>query len=176
MDGRSLILDGHKLTAAEWLRHSSIRFADANSTHRLATKATSLAIKTPSFLALRRGRVREGVPYFLGCEANVGRPRTLGARLSYELNLGAGIQPVEVGGAAAVEEVVITVFGGNKPKTTLGNELLDGSRHFVWTSFPEPVPRAVEACSSGAHGERIQRDAPHIVPEVSSGQTLVRGA
>lgn len=114
-----------------------------------------------------------GVVKPLGCQANVGRPRTLGAWLGHEFDLGAGIQPVEVGGAAAVEEVVITVFGGNKPKTTLGNELLDGSRHFVWTSFPEPVPRAVEACSSRAHGERTQRDAPDILPDVGDDQTTL---
>src|SRR2546421_11373428 len=61
--------------------------------------------------------------------ANVGRSRTLGARLSYETDLDTGIQAIEVGAAAAMEEVVVTVFGGDKPESALGDELLDGSRH-----------------------------------------------
>src|SRR2546430_16144178 len=69
--------------------------------------------------------------------ANVGRSRTLGARLSYETDLDTGIQAIEVGAAAAMEEVVVAVFGGDKPESALGDELLDGSRHLVWTSFPE---------------------------------------
>src|SRR5919201_2844869 len=76
-------------------------------------------------------------PKTLGGDTNVRRPRTLGARLSHETDLDPGIQPVEVDGAAAVEEVIIAIFGSDKPESTLGDELLDGSRHFVWTSFPE---------------------------------------
>src|SRR5436853_747857 len=67
----------------------------------------------------------------LGFGANVGRARTLGARLSYETDLDTGIQPIEVGAAAAMEEVVVAVFGGDKPESALSNELLDGSRHCV---------------------------------------------
>src|SRR5205809_3393178 len=63
--------------------------------------------------------------------ANVGRSRTLGARLSYETDLDTGIQAIEVGAAAAMEEVVVAVFGGDKPESALGDELLDGSRHNV---------------------------------------------
>src|SRR5438270_6038628 len=74
-----------------------------------------------------------GLLYSLGLDlgANVGRARTLGARLSYETDLDTGIQPIEVGAAAAVEEVVVAVFGGYKPESALSNELLDGSRHCV---------------------------------------------
>src|SRR5256885_16777168 len=68
---------------------------------------------------------------FLDLGANVGRSRTLGARLSYETDLDTGIQAIEVGAAAAMEEVVVTVFGGDKPESALGDELLDGSRHCV---------------------------------------------
>src|SRR2546430_6844959 len=85
--------------------------------------------------------------------ANVGRSRTLGARLSYETDLDTGIQAIEVGAAAAMEEVVVAVLGGDKPESALGDELLDGSRH-CGPPFPNVLPRAVEACSSGAHGER----------------------
>src|SRR2546423_11652650 len=63
--------------------------------------------------------------------ANVSRSRTLGARLSYETDLDTGIQAIEVGAAAAMEEVVVAVFGGDKPESALGDELLDGSRHCV---------------------------------------------
>src|SRR2546430_17346321 len=63
--------------------------------------------------------------------ANVGRSRTLGAWLSYETDLDTGIQAIEVGAAAAMEEVVVTVLGGDKPESSLGDELLDGSRHCV---------------------------------------------
>src|SRR5438067_669579 len=63
--------------------------------------------------------------------ASVGRSRTLGARLSYETDLDTGIQAIEVGAAAAMEEVVVAVFGGDKPESALGDELLDGSRHCV---------------------------------------------
>ena len=59
--------------------------------------------------------------------ANVGRSRTLGARFSYETDLDTGIQAIEVGAAAAMEEVVVAVFGGDKPESALSNELLDGS-------------------------------------------------
>src|SRR5207253_9816288 len=68
---------------------------------------------------------------FLDLGANVGRSRTLGARLSYETDLDTGIQAIEVGAAAAMEEVVVAVFGGDKPESALSNELLDGSRHCV---------------------------------------------
>src|SRR5438105_1096755 len=68
---------------------------------------------------------------FLDLGANVGRSRTLGARLSYETDLDTGIQAIEVGAAAAMEEVVVAVFGGDKPESALGDELLDGSRHCV---------------------------------------------
>src|SRR5207302_112220 len=88
------------------------------------------------------------------------RARTLGARLSNETDLDAGIQAIEVGRAAAVEEVVITVFGGDEPESTLGDELLDGSRHLYGPPFPNVLPRAVEACSSGAHGERSRTRGP----------------
>src|SRR5438105_13549060 len=68
---------------------------------------------------------------FLDLGANVGRSRTLGARLSYETDLDTGIQAIEVGAAAAMEEVVVAVFGGDKPESALGDELLDGSSHCV---------------------------------------------
>src|SRR5438128_11400365 len=63
--------------------------------------------------------------------ANVGRSGTLGARLSRKTDLVPGIQPIEIDRAAAVEEVVVAVFGGDKPESALGDELLDGSRHIV---------------------------------------------
>src|SRR6202521_3446147 len=69
--------------------------------------------------------------------ANVGRSRTLGTGLSRKTDLGAGIQTIEINAAAAVEEVVVAVFRGDKPESALGDELLDSSRHLVWTSFPE---------------------------------------
>src|SRR5438270_12744146 len=69
--------------------------------------------------------------------ANVGRSGTLGARLSRKTDLAPGIQPIKIDRAAAIEEVVVAVFGGDKPESALGDELLDGSRHLVWTSFPE---------------------------------------
>src|SRR6202165_5750636 len=86
--------------------------------------------------------------------ANVGRSRTLGTGLSCKTDLGAGIQPIEIDAAAAVEEVVVAVIRGDKPESALGDELLDGSRHWCEPPFPNVLPRAVEACSSGAHGER----------------------
>src|SRR5260370_19649497 len=72
-----------------------------------------------------------GLGPYLDLGANVGRSRTLGTRLSRKTELGAGIQPIEIDRAAAVEEVVVAVFGGDKPESALGDELLDGSRHFV---------------------------------------------
>src|SRR6266853_200065 len=63
--------------------------------------------------------------------ANVGRSGTLGARLSRKTDLAPGIQPIEIDRAAAMEEVVVAVFGGDKPESALGDELLDGSRHCV---------------------------------------------
>src|SRR6266436_1448373 len=63
--------------------------------------------------------------------ANVGRSGTLGARLSRKADLVPGIQPIEIDRAAAMEEVVVAVFGGDKPESALGDELLDGSRHCV---------------------------------------------
>src|SRR5438132_9166043 len=63
--------------------------------------------------------------------ANVGRSGTLGAWLSRKTDLVPGIQPIEIDRAAAVEEVVVAVFGGDKPESALGDELLDGSRHIV---------------------------------------------
>src|SRR6266513_2237925 len=63
--------------------------------------------------------------------ANVGRSGTLGARLSRKTDLVPGIQPIEIDRAAAMEEVVVAVFGGDKPESALGDELLDGSRHCV---------------------------------------------
>src|SRR5437879_11580393 len=83
-------------------------------------------------LPRKRGREERGVLMVsLDLGANVGRSRTLGARLSYETDLDTGIQAIEVGAAAAMEEVVVAVFGGDKPESALGDELLDGSRHCV---------------------------------------------
>src|ERR1700730_2542715 len=96
--------------------------------------------KKPPALSLppRAGEGRGGgLVFFLDLGANVGRSRTLGTGLSRKTDLGAGIQTIEINAAAAVEEVVVAVFRGDKPESALGDELLDGSRHLVWTSFPE---------------------------------------
>src|ERR1700704_2705504 len=102
---------------------------------------------------------------FLDLGANVGRSGTLGARLSYKTDLDPGIQPIEIDRAAAMEEVVVAVIGGDKPESALGDELLDGSRHWCGPPFPNVLPRAVEACSSGAHGERTPVGAVWGYPE-----------
>src|SRR5256885_10801735 len=90
--------------------------------------------------------------------ANVGRSGTLGARLSRKTDLAPGIQPIEIDRAAAMEEVVAAVFGGDKPESALGDELLDGSRHLVWTSFPE---RTASRCL-GLFERGPRRRAPQL--------------
>src|SRR5438128_11798393 len=104
--------------------------------------------------------------------ANVGRSGTLGARLSRKTDLVPGIQPIEIDAAAAMEEVVVAVFRGDKPESALGDELLDGSRHWCEPPFPNVLPRAVEACSSGAHGERTPNGCSITLPSAQPVQTI----
>jgi hypothetical protein len=71
-----------------------------------------------------------------------------------------------------MEEVVVAVFRGNKPESALGDELLNGSRHWCEPPFPNVLPRAVEACSSGAHGERTPNGCTITIPSVEPVQTM----
>src|SRR5438552_16169227 len=112
--------------------------------------------------------------------ANVGRSRTLGARFSYETDLDTGIQAIEVGAAAAMEEVVVAVFGGDKPESALGDELFDGSRHNVdllsrtyCLALSRPVRAGPTASAPrvGALGDYPVRDAfkPPTLPSPARG-------
>src|SRR5439155_1245961 len=61
-------------------------------------------------------------------DANGLRAWPLGARLDFEGNLLATLQPVEVAlDAAAVEEELLTVFGCDKPEATVRDQFLDGA-------------------------------------------------
>src|SRR6266849_3910385 len=121
-------------------------------------------------------RVARGSSYgLLDLGANVGRSRTLGARLSYETDLDSGIQAIEIDAAAAMEEVVVAVFRGDKPESALGDELLNGSRHWCEPPFPNVLPRAVEACSSGAHGERTPNGCTLSVTQCRRGSNYGKG-
>src|SRR5437660_4839056 len=103
--------------------------------------------------------------------ANVSRSRTLGARLSYETDLDTGIQAIEVGAAAAMEEVVVAVFGGDKPESALGDELLDGSRHVVdllSRTYCLALSRPVRA---GPTASAPTLSAPPPLPTVTADQT-----
>src|SRR6202521_3930042 len=106
--------------------------------------------------------------------ANVGRSRTLGTGLSCKTDLGAGIQPIEINAAAAMEEVVVAVFGGDKPESALGDELLDGSRHIVdllSRTFCLALSRPVRA---GPTASAPTSSAPSPLPRVTLFQTQSR--
>src|SRR5437868_3520374 len=54
--------------------------------------------------------------------------RALGARLDFERNLLATLQPIEVAlGATAVEEVFLSVLGLDESKATIRNQLFDSA-------------------------------------------------
>src|SRR5258708_16779173 len=106
--------------------------------------------------------------------ANVSRSRTLGTRLSRKTDLDAGIQPIEIDAAAAVEEVVVAVFGGDKPESALGDELLNGSRHCVDLLSPTyslPLSSPVRA---GPTASAPRKGALRVLPGYQPDQTNVR--
>src|SRR5260370_13870258 len=104
--------------------------------------------------------------------ANVSRSRTLGTRLSRKTDLDAGIQPIEIDAAAAVEEVVVAVFGGDKPESALGDELLNGSRHCVdllARTYCLALSRPVRA---GPTASAPRMGALPVLPRSQADQTL----
>jgi hypothetical protein len=83
--------------------------------------------------------------------------RALGARLDLEGHLLATAEAVEVTfGATPVEEEFLSVFGCDKAKATVRDQLLDGAcRHFHLLSLELKANSTRRACSrNGACGER----------------------
>src|SRR6267143_1917612 len=89
--------------------------------------------------------------------ADAAGARALGARLDLEGHLLATAEAVEVAfGATPVEEEFLTVFGCDKAKATVRDQLLDGAcRHFHLLSLELKAYSTRRACSrNGACGER----------------------
>src|SRR5919201_5042413 len=110
------------------------------------------------------------------CDPDAMRPWPLGAGLDLEAHLLATDQAVEVAfGAAAVEEVLATVVGGDEAKPTLRHELLDGSvDHDAGPPFPERLTRP-RVCSREGPGEGAPTlDARRSIRGRGWRQTAVR--
>src|SRR5260370_1875237 len=89
--------------------------------------------------------------------ADAASARALGARFDLEGHLLATAEAVEVTfGATPVEEEFLTVFGCDKAKATVRDQLLDGAcRHFHLLSLELKANSTRRACSrNGACGER----------------------
>src|SRR5438046_705140 len=100
---------------------------------------------SPSWSAKREGRP-EGRP--LEAELALGgpdavRPRALLALLDVEADGLATAQTVEVErriDATLMEEILLTIVGGNEPKSAVGNDLLDGALWHVPNSSSRTRP------------------------------------
>src|SRR5438045_6655704 len=70
-----------------------------------------------------------------------------------------------------MEEVVVAVFGGDKPESALGDELLDGSRHIVdllSRTYCLALSRPVRA----GPGERTHFECCHTFTQRQPGPNL----
>src|SRR5437773_5695406 len=114
---------------------------------------------SPSWSAKREGRP-EGRP--LEAELALGgpdavRPRALLALLDVEADGLATAQTVEVErriDATLMEEILLTIVGGNEPKSAVGNDLLDGALWHVPNSSSRTRPvthRPVREKEYGPH-------------------------
>jgi hypothetical protein len=102
--------------------------------------------------------------------------RALGARLDLEGHLLATAEAVEVTfGATPVEEEFLSVFGCDKAKATVRDQLLDGAcRHFHLLSLELKANSTRRACSrNGACGER--RYCTGYLEYTRSGYRLTAG-
>src|SRR5437762_2190825 len=125
---------------------------------------------SPSWSAEREGRP-EGRP--LEAELALGgpdavRPRSLLALLDVEADGLATAQTVEVErriDATLMEEILLTIVGGDEPESTVGNDLLDGALWHLPNSSSR-TPYNASACSREKNTGRT-RDRP------KSGRTAV---